>query len=61
MPLHEDDPARPGNMTDDEYAAVTRRRMAELGDRGLHSIPDDVLAAAEAAARRQVTDPVQPG
>lgn len=46
MTLHEDDPSREGNLTDEEYEELTKQRIEELGDAGLHTIPDDVLAAA---------------
>lgn len=39
MPLHEDDPARAGNLTDDEYRAEFKRIRDEAGDDGLHIIP----------------------
>lgn len=52
MPLHSDDPARPGNLTDDEYTARARQLRDEQGDDGLHTIPADVLAAAEERAAR---------
>jgi hypothetical protein len=44
QPLHTDDPARPGNVTADDYREQHERRARELGASGLHTIPADVLA-----------------
>jgi hypothetical protein len=57
MPLHEDDPNRPGNLTDEEYRAVSQALIDEHGDAGLHIIPDDVLAAAVRAAEAWAGEP----
>ena len=46
MVLHHDDPDREGNLTDAEYKAATKKLIAEQGDAGLHTVPDDVMAAA---------------
>ena len=50
MPLHTDDPERDGNLTDEEYRARKAARREQEGDNGLHIIPADVLAAAQARA-----------
>lgn len=39
MPLHTDDPNRPGNLTDEQYRAT-------YAEGEPHTIPEDVLAAA---------------
>ena len=49
MPLHEDDATRPGNMTDHQYRVTTEALILQTGVTGLHTIPEDVLAAAIAA------------
>ena len=49
MPLHEDDATRPGNMTDHAYRVTTEALILQTGVTGLHTIPEDVLAAAIAA------------
>jgi hypothetical protein len=46
MPLHEDDPAREGNLTDKEYEDATKALIEQEGDAGLHTVPDAVMAAA---------------
>ena len=46
MPLHEDDPEREGNLTDEEYVAATKALIEQQGDAGLHTVPDDVMDAA---------------
>ena len=47
MPLHDDDPTRPGNLTDEEYEAAQQAR-ADAHPDALHIIPADQLAAAYA-------------
>ena len=49
MPLHEDDVTRPGNLTDHAYRVTTEALILQTGVTGLHTIPEDVLAAAIAA------------
>lgn len=39
MPLHEDDPNRDGNLSDDDYRAAFERIRDEAGDDGLHIVP----------------------
>lgn len=51
MPLHEDDPNAEGNLTDEEYEAARQALIDEHGDDGLHTIPEDTLAAAIARAQ----------
>jgi hypothetical protein len=46
MPLHTDDPDRPGNLTDAEYVRQTQEIIDRAGDAGLHLVPEQVLAAA---------------
>lgn len=46
MPLHTDDPAKPENVDDDTYYADLAAHAARVGDAGLHTVPDDVLADA---------------
>ncbi len=53
MPLHEDDPEREGNLTDEEYEAITKERIAKLGNKGLHIIPPALLEAALEAVKAQ--------
>ena len=50
MPLHKDDPDREGNLTDAQYTAATKKLIAEQGDAGLHTVPDEVMDAAIAKA-----------
>lgn len=45
-PLHTDDPAAEGNVSADDYRRQHEERATRLGDAGLHTIPDDVLAKA---------------
>lgn len=51
MPLHEDVPDRPGNLSDEAYVEATRELMATAGDAGLHTVPDEILNAAIERAR----------
>ena len=51
MPLHKDDPNRPGNLSDSEYEEATRALMEQAGDAGLHTIPDETLTAAVERAK----------
>ena len=44
--LHKDDPTRPGNLSDSEYAEATKALIEQVGDAGLHTVPDEILAAA---------------
>ena len=44
--LNTDDPKKPGNMTAKQYLADQRARMKRVGNDGLHTIPEDVLAEA---------------
>ena len=46
-PLHTDDPNAVGNLTALEYQRAWELRAAELGDAGLHTIPDAVIEAIE--------------
>jgi len=46
-PLHTDDPNAVGNLTSEEYQRAWELRAAELGDAGLHVVPQDVLDAIE--------------
>lgn len=39
MPLHQDDPDRDGNLSDDEYRARFEQMRDEAGDDGLHIVP----------------------
>lgn len=45
-PLHTDDPEADGNVSAEEYQRQHEERAARLGDAGLHTIPDAVLAKA---------------
>lgn len=53
MPLHEDDLNAEANLTDEEYRVATEALIVQHGDAGLHTVPEDVLAAAVAAALAQ--------
>ncbi len=53
MPIHEDDPAREGNLSDEEYAARLEERR-QTGD--LHRIPAEALDAAYARADEIAAD-----
>lgn len=53
MPLHDDDPTRPGNMSDEEYWAKTKELQDAVGNEGLHVVPEDILAAAIKRAKGQ--------
>ncbi len=57
MPLHQDDPGREGNLTDEEYTDALLDRM-NTGD--LHLIPEDVLTAAYAATESQTGEEDRP-
>ena len=50
MPLHEDDPQRAGNLTDDEYRAAAVALRDAHGEAGLHTVPADIMSAAAEAA-----------
>lgn len=39
MPLHQDDPDRDGNLSDEEYNERVLQMKEEFGDDGLHIIP----------------------
>lgn len=47
MALHTDDPDRPENVSDEDYFAAMQQKAAEVGDAGLHTLPDEVLARIE--------------
>lgn len=41
--LHTDDPNAEGNLSAEEYRRRWLERAAELGDSGLHAVPQEVL------------------
>ena len=51
MPLHTDTSGDPRNMSDDEYLAASKALIEQQGDAGLHTVPDEILAAATERAK----------